>query len=261
MRLALAGLMVAVLRTGCAFCLHTGHLNCNSDGKGSVTHCVGLTRRGVYGRAKALSRSKTRRRMLRASWAEERLSGHARRIDNALEHVPEHEHEHRDATVVAGPLVRRRSRRVFETGNMGMATVVEGDRPPVMPSVGISMAGALPYPSSAAVYSISMHTAQGPAKPKMQLLYTNDKVANASETSDLEVCPEDSNILVDAASLVSPLWCQVRRCRPRRRSCTTQFLSPAGGGMLYSTSPVMFHIYWNVSMSTFLSLKRFRLFS
>ncbi|CAN0539303.1 unnamed protein product, partial [Ectocarpus sp. 12 AP-2014] len=106
MRLALAGLMVAVLRTGCAFCLHTGHLNCNSDGRGSVTHCGGLTRRGVFGRAKALSRLKTRRRMLRASWAGERLSGHARRLDNALEHEPEHEHEHRDATVVAGPLVR-----------------------------------------------------------------------------------------------------------------------------------------------------------
>ncbi|CAM9265044.1 unnamed protein product [Ectocarpus sp. 4 AP-2014] len=160
MSLALAGLMVAVLRTGCAFCLHTGHLNCNSDGRGSVTHCGGLTRRGVFGRAKALSRSRTRRRMLRASWAGERLSGHARRLDNALEHEPEHEHEHRDATVVAGPSVRRRGRRVFEIGNMGMATVVEGNRPPVMPSVGISMAGALPYPSSAAVSSISMHTAQ-----------------------------------------------------------------------------------------------------
>ncbi|CAB1104366.1 unnamed protein product [Ectocarpus sp. CCAP 1310/34] len=160
MRLALAGLMVAVLRTGCAFCLYTGHLSCNSGGRGSVTHCGGLTRRGVFGRAKALSRSKTRRHILRASWAGERLSGHARRLDNALEHEPEHEHEHRDATVVARLLVRRHGRRVFEPGNMGMATVVEGDRPPVMPFVGISIEGALTYPSSAAVPSMSVHMAQ-----------------------------------------------------------------------------------------------------
>ncbi|CAM9354228.1 unnamed protein product [Ectocarpus fasciculatus] len=117
--------------------------------------------------------------MLRASWAGERLSGRARRLDHALEHEPEREREREDATVVAGPLWRRRSRRVFETGNMGMAmhTVVEGNRErrPVMPSVGISMAGAMPYPggwqggstssrsppsSSAAITSISMHTAQ-----------------------------------------------------------------------------------------------------
>lgn len=145
--------MVAVLRTGSAFCLHIGHRNCRSDGRGRVTHCSGLTRRSVFGRTRALSRSKTRRRKVRASWAGERLCRHARRLDIAL------------------------SRRVFETMNTGMATVVEGnrERPPVMPSAGISMAGAMLYSgggqggsrsprsppsSSAAISSISMHTAQ-----------------------------------------------------------------------------------------------------